>query len=401
MAYNPVEQNNNGVNEIEYLQDFMRNQVAIEAYKRTRGGSYEDAYRAVVGTPWPDGRSVKISNGQPEMTKDRTFKSVMGKYVLPIAAGAVGGFGLAGMGPLGGVLGLGGGGTAAGAGETAAGVGGGAASTAGTTAGITSNPATWGLIPESVLVNPQASQALSAAYNTAASQGGNAITRFLSNLGSKDGLGIDDILGTIGAGITGASQAAANNRGVELEAAIVQEELRQRGYNNFENQLIARSDLERNAANTNITGYNNFENQLIARSQDDRASGSDAWIKSMIANKVANNPGYQPGSVMGQMLPTFGTGMRPSTAAMTADANALRAGVSKRLNEGSQLPTLAPYKPYVPTALPAQQPYTPYTNDPELLKAHGGERMANWLGPALNILGPNPYGPPTSTKRTT
>ncbi len=73
-------------NEHLYVADFERNRAAIEAYKRQRGGDYEGAYRAITGRQWPDGRSVKFSNGRVELTKDRTVKSVMGKYVLPIGA---------------------------------------------------------------------------------------------------------------------------------------------------------------------------------------------------------------------------------------------------------------------------------------------------------------------------
>lgn len=79
MAYQPMG------DESGYMGEFTQNLPAIEAYKRQHGGDYEKAFQAVTGKPWPKGRSVKVKNGVPEMTKDRTFKSVMGKYVLPAA----------------------------------------------------------------------------------------------------------------------------------------------------------------------------------------------------------------------------------------------------------------------------------------------------------------------------
>lgn len=101
-----------------YLALFSQHQAEILAYKQQHGGDLEGAFAKVTGVPWPENRSVKMSNGAPEITADRTVKSVLGRYVAPIAAGALGGFGLAGMGPLGGVLGGGGAAADMGAGST-------------------------------------------------------------------------------------------------------------------------------------------------------------------------------------------------------------------------------------------------------------------------------------------
>lgn len=124
-----------------FMEVFARHRAAIEQYQRTHGGDLEGAFQAVIGTPWPAGRSVKIANGVPEMTKDRTVLSVLGKYVAPIA-GAVaapyllplitGGGGAAaaggvGLGETAAVTGLGGSGfagSAGGLGATAVGAGG-------------------------------------------------------------------------------------------------------------------------------------------------------------------------------------------------------------------------------------------------------------------------------------
>lgn len=69
-----------------FVDKFTRYRTAIEAYKRQHGGDLEGAYQAVTGEAWPAGRSVKIHDGRVEMTKDRTVRSVLGKYVLPAAA---------------------------------------------------------------------------------------------------------------------------------------------------------------------------------------------------------------------------------------------------------------------------------------------------------------------------
>lgn len=76
-------------NEQLYMELFNRLSPQIQQYKQQHGGDLEGAFGAVTGQPWPSGRSVKISHGQPEMTKDRTVKSVLGKYVAaPAAIGA-------------------------------------------------------------------------------------------------------------------------------------------------------------------------------------------------------------------------------------------------------------------------------------------------------------------------
>ena len=76
-----------------YMELFNRMAPQIQAYKKQRGGDLEGAFKAVTGTPWPEGRSVKMSHGAPTMTKDRTVKSVLGKYVaIPAAVAATAAF---------------------------------------------------------------------------------------------------------------------------------------------------------------------------------------------------------------------------------------------------------------------------------------------------------------------
>lgn len=120
-------------NEHLFMEAFNRLLPQIQQYKATHGGDLEGAFKGVTGVAWPEGRSVKLHDGVPEMTKDRTFGSVLGKFVAAPAAlaatsifapGALPAVGKAVLGAgkaLGGAFGLGGG---AGAGQTAGKVGG-------------------------------------------------------------------------------------------------------------------------------------------------------------------------------------------------------------------------------------------------------------------------------------
>jgi hypothetical protein len=136
MAYTLNSAKDSRGDEDQFVADFNKNFAAIEAYKRQRGGDYESAYQAVTGKSWPSGRSVKAKGGVGQMTKDRTVKSVLGKYVAPIGAGALTALTLGGAAPA--LAGLfGGGGAAGGAGAVgASGMPAGAAVTGGVTGAI-------------------------------------------------------------------------------------------------------------------------------------------------------------------------------------------------------------------------------------------------------------------------
>lgn len=99
----------------------------IYDYKAKHGGDFEHAFQAVTGKPWPEGRSLKMHNYQAEMTKDRTVRSVLGKYVAPIAGAIAAPYVLPAL--------LGGGGAAAGAAGAAGGTGAAAGTTAATVGG--------------------------------------------------------------------------------------------------------------------------------------------------------------------------------------------------------------------------------------------------------------------------
>jgi hypothetical protein len=181
-----------------FMDRFTQNRAAIEAYRRQHGGDLEGAYRAVTGEAWPEGRSVKMSNGRPEMTKDRTFKSVMGKYVAPIGAGALTALTMGGAAPA--LAGLfGGGGAAGGAGAAAGAAGAGAAGAGGAGLGLLSG----GVLPLGTGLG-------GAAAAGGASAGG--IGGILGGIGSAikaDPLGA---LGKIGGGISGAASGMAEGR---------------------------------------------------------------------------------------------------------------------------------------------------------------------------------------------
>ena len=185
--------------------------------------------------------------------------------------------------------------------------------------------------------------------------GVSGIGGFLSGLGKK--LGGDfaqRAIGSAGSALAGGSQAAANNRGVALDA---------------EQQAALMRQRQQEA----------FENQLLQRSQDDRESLTDAFTKSVQADRVANSQGYKPASlnlVPGQgpsQLPSFGTGMAAPSQSLRDSALAMNAQVQPRLTQGSQLPAL-------------QQPNY-YQNDPKLMHAGAGEKIGSWLGPALSFAG--------------
>lgn len=108
-------------NEDQFMAEFNKRAPEIIAYKNAHGGDLEGAFQAVTGKPWPSGRSVKKSGAGFEMTKDRTVKSVLGKYVAPIAGAVAAPFVLPAL---------------FGAGGAAAGTGAGASTAAATGAGL-------------------------------------------------------------------------------------------------------------------------------------------------------------------------------------------------------------------------------------------------------------------------
>jgi hypothetical protein len=283
------------------------------------------------GVQFPNGTEIDAAGN---MNENEGFGKQLKKWGPIVAGGAAAAFGIPGLMP--GLIGGGAGAGASGAGMNL-GIGGGLQG--GSTLGSLGIPGLGAVAPSAA--------------------GGGGISGFLGGLGKSitKNIGGDlaqRLIGGAGAGIAGASQAAANNRGVGLDAAM-------------QEQLI------RQAQNRD------YQDQLLARSADDRESLSDAFTKSVQANRVMNSTGYKPpmiSTVPGQgpsPLPSFGTGFSAPTSQQKGDAQALYNEASKRLYGGSQLPALAPP--------------TPYANDPNLLRAGAGEKIGNWLGPGLSALG--------------
>lgn len=168
-------------------------------------------------------------------------------------------------------------------------------------------------------------------------------------------MGLLNILGAIGHGISGATQAAASNRGTKISAHEMEQKLREE-----QNQ--------------------NYQNNLINRSQDDRASSTDAMKKSQIGDYIMNQQhAYVPPTLSGvqtplglvgaKTLPNYGFGPYTPSSETTAAAGGMADTANSRLRNGSTLPVLnAP---------------TPYTIDPKLLKMGLMEKIGNVVGPIL------------------
>lgn len=190
MAYTLNSAKDSQGNEHEFVRNFQERMPEILAYKREHGGDLEGAYGAVTGVPWPAGRSVKLKDGQPEMTKDRTVKSVLGKYVAaPAAIGLTAAFAPGALPAVGKAM-LGGSKLASIAGVTKA------AGLARTGINLARNPSVGGLI-----------------------SAGTDIASANAAPGSRMA-GITDMIAPAGAAIRGATQQAAENRAAQQSASV-------------------------------------------------------------------------------------------------------------------------------------------------------------------------------------
>ena len=331
MAYNPNPMNANGVDERSFMDAFNQYRPAIEAYKQQHGGDLEGAFHAVTGNKWPDGRSVKIHDGVPVMTKDRTFKSILGKYVAPIAAGAAIAFvpGLAPM--LGHALGIGGGGA-------------GAAGTSGLGADVASAMA----VPGTVGTTAGAGSTLATIASKAAT-GKSIIDRIRG--------GMHDVAPVVSTAINTATEQAAGNRGEKLKHEDV-------------------------VASLKNTAQSDFERQLIARAEEDRAAEKDARARVTQDEYNINRKPYEVPTIHSNVAgvqdftPTnWGIGRTAGPteheiAALTSDRDRARG----RLTAGSTLP---------PVVNLASDPY--YTQPSANLNPGTMERIGQFAGPAVSI----------------
>ena len=221
-------------------------------------------------------------------------------------------------------------GSALGAGAISAATAGGAASTG-------ASSAAGGVLPNAAL--PGASGAMTAGLPTATA----SMTTGAGAAGGGSwlaGMNTRDMIGAAGAGINGASQQSATNRGAQFY-----------GQRDLEQLLL---DREKQT----------FD-QGIAREVEGRASGTDAWRKLMAAERVSN-PGPRPN------VSPYSVGPRVAGESELAGADAMRTEVMARLTGGN------------PIQMPAQRPMNV---DPRLLQSGGMERAGNWLGPIMSAYG--------------
>jgi hypothetical protein len=156
---------------------------------------------------------------------------------------------------------------------------------------------------------------------------------------------IGDALSAAGSALGGAAEASAANRGSQLEAAALAEQLNQ----------------ARQAQ---------YVDQQLARSAEGRASGTNAWKKMQQAEYLANATGYMPAAG----TPSYGFGPKAATATERDAATKFSGEAMTRINAGDSL-------------LPQVVNPGRFQFDPKLLKASGFEKFANIASPVLTGIG--------------
>lgn len=357
MSYKLNPMNANGVNEREFQDLYTKNRTAIEAWAKANPhvkDPREAGFQAITGQPWPSGRSV---NGSGQMTKDRTVKSVLGKYVAPIAAGVAAPFILPAL--LGG--GAAGGAAAAGGGAGAAGAG---AAGAGTLGAVTGGGATGLLASSGIPLAYSAGAAIPSAAalgSSVAGAGGAGLMGTIASQAAKKAAGsaVSRIADAAGTGVNEATATAAHNRGTKLSYEQEQERLRQ-------------------------SASDDFQRQLIAREVENRAGTKDAMDRLQSASYNAQRKPYVPPTITSnvagvkpQTVTDFGIGRTNGPTADEMAAYQAQINQSRdRLMSGSQLPALED-----PTKRPFFTQLNPNLN-PGLM-----ERIGQYAGPALGTYG--------------
>lgn len=315
-----------------YMQEFQNLLPRIMQYKQEHGGDLEGAFQAVTGKPWPAGRSVKLHNGMPEMTKDRTVKSVLGKYVAPIGAAAAAAF-VPGLAPaLMHSLGIGGGSSLpAGAGMTAAQGVEGAATTGLAGSGLAGSAG-----------------GLGAATVTA---GGAALPTF-GPLAS----------GLVPAGAGAAPTALAANAGPTSmlgKAGSYMKELMggKEGLGDLGKALGSFAETE--AGNRETTGdFTQAHDRLMMEAQREQRA-NEQYLMNQVGQTQAikDRQAYSPAKVTSGQLPSFGFGQKASSDAEKQAAGTLQEQVMRRLPPGGSY-SPAPLEGYTKPGL--------------------GEKVGNW-----------------------
>ncbi len=246
------------------------------------------------------------------INQDEGF-SKHGKWIIPAAIGAATlGIGAAGAGPLAGLFAGGGGSAAAGGGAAAAG------------SGVLASSA----VPTSL--------AMSAVPGIASGAGGAGMW------GTLAGLVKNPIVRGIGSALGAGSQASADNRGAQANAAIEAEQL---------NQQRQRSFIE----------------QMLAREAEGRAGANDAMRNVQRTEYIQHGAkDYQPTD---PRLKTFGFGPMARTEVEKQGAADLGATASNRLATGNPIPEI-------------QNPGQ-FQFDPKLLKGSAWEKLMGYAGAGL------------------
>ncbi len=163
------------------------------------------------------------------------------------------------------------------------------------------------------------------------------------------------VIDAIGAGLGGASQASANNRGQRFN-----------GQMDLAALLMAR---DRSMADLNAQADNDFFDQTVRREQENRTGRDDAWKKLLSAQRVTN-PGARP------QLSPYSTAPRQATHAETTAATALSEEARNRLLTGNPMPEVT--RRTVSIGDPRD------TVDARNLNAGRGEQLSGWLSALLS-----------------
>lgn len=189
--------------------------------------------------------------------------------------------------------------------------------------------------------------AAGSAATGAAGSGAGGSMGWLGSLGKFAAQNVGDIVGGIGSGMKGASQAQASNRGTQFEG---QSDLM---------QLLMDRDKQ-------------YQDMAISREKEGRAGTSDAYRKLMAAQRLLN-PAAQPN------VSPYAAAARVPTDVERQGATALSDEVMKRLTGGN------PITPVAPRAITGND--AAFRINPGLLQAGKGESLLGWLGSGLGAYG--------------
>ena len=189
---------------------------------------------------------------------------------------------------------------------------------------------------------------------------------FLSSLGTLIGVGaapftggaslaLPAILGGVGAGLSGASQASAANRGTQLEAALAQEQVNQQRNRDLFEELMARESSQREGMKSSMKDMQHADYIINTHPGDSKPA-----TVTIMGKQVA--------------LPSYGSGYKAPGPGETEGAYALADQARQRLLNGG-------------TLTPAPKDRGEFAFDPKLLRGSTWERLSGLLGGGLQAYG--------------